>query len=83
VKIPTNRTGSFADRLVGVNIYGRGKETVVEPVYLPVIQIDKGAMTYITVSWDEPLLVIVLSNTYPFVTFLKAVKNEDIDGGVE
>jgi hypothetical protein len=79
VSIPTSQ--SWGKRLVGLHIFARGKETVVEPIYLPVIQIDRSAgLTSITLSWDMPLLTVLLSNRYPFIVFLKAVKNEDVEG---
>jgi hypothetical protein len=57
----------FFLRLAGVNIVP-GELPHVEPVYLPVLAIDRrGSLTYLELAWNRPLLLVVLVPSWPFV----------------
>jgi hypothetical protein len=62
------RAGHFMSRLVGINIVQKDDQVNVEPVYLPVIAVDReGNLTFVTLSWNKPKFLIVLLPYRPFV----------------
>ena len=73
-RIPATRKrhGSFADRLVGINISQNKERILVEPIYQALLKFERqGDFTFITLSWDQSALVIVLMPTWPFLNFIR------------
>ena len=72
--IPETRIkkGAFWDRLVGINISRNKERVLVEPIYQAVLTIEREAdITFITVSWNKPELVIILMSAWPFVNIVR------------
>ena len=62
------RPGQFCSRLVGINIVQQEEQVTTEPVYLPLISIDRdGSVTFIELATNKPLLLIVLFPQWPFI----------------
>jgi hypothetical protein len=64
-----SRPGEFFSRLVGVHVCNDGNNTVVEPVYMPLIRVQKGDGT-VTIwinSRERPLWMIFLTPRWPFI----------------
>ena len=67
-----SRRASFFDRLVGINISKNKERILVEPIYQAVLSFEKqGDIVFITIGWDEPVLVIILMPSWPFVMFVR------------
>jgi hypothetical protein len=72
--IPATRIkrGAFIDRLVGINISKNKERILVEPIYQAVLKIEReGDFTFITLSWDRPVLVIIFMSVWPFVNIVR------------
>ncbi len=63
-----NKDGKILGRLIGINISEKEQNFVVEPVYLPLINItDHGGIIAIQLSLKKPWLVIYLMQRRPFI----------------
>ncbi len=60
--------GRFCSRLRGINITQAEDQVITEPVYVPLIAIDKeGDITFVELSTTRPFLVIILMPFWPFI----------------
>jgi hypothetical protein len=77
-KLYKSKKGRVLNRLHGINI--TGNDIQVEPVYLPLMSIEKeGGIILIEISLGKPLLLVVLYQRFPYIHFerINAIKLED------
>jgi hypothetical protein len=60
----------FLLMLSGISISTAGGELTVEPIYTPLLFIDRrGSLVFIEIAWMKPLLLVVVSSSRPFLHF--------------
>ena len=69
VPVHRQRPGEFFSRLVGVNLSSDGKYISAEPIYMPLVRVQKGEcqITIWVNNYERPLWMVFLSRRWPII----------------
>lgn len=77
IKRWNNQKTKWANKLIGVSVSDVGYEISVDPVYMPLVDIQKedGILAVSFSNWDKYLFVVFLMNRFPYLHIVK-ITNE-------